>query len=160
MSYAINRNGTIQVYNSVPSKFQGQVKTYASGFNLLTEAERQREGLFDVVIPDGYDSDIHDLGQIYWDSANTQFTYPKTDKVFTKTLDEYKTEKIANLKNNLNSKLAETDWYYIRKYDKNTSIPSAIQTERDDLRTSCNTKETAINALTTIAEVIKYDITL
>lgn len=160
MSYAINRNGTITVYGSVPSKFQGQNKTYANGFNLLTEAEQQREGLFRVVMPDGFDSDIHELGTIYWDSVNSRFTYPKVDKVFTKTLAEFKTDKIANLKHNLNRKLSETDWYYIRKYDKNTIIPAQVQTDRDALRTSCDTKENAINALTSITDVIKYDITL
>ena len=34
-------------------------------------------------MPDGYNSQIHDLGEIFWDSANTQFTYPKTNKTWS-----------------------------------------------------------------------------
>ena len=52
--------------------------------------------------------------EIFWDSANTQFTYPKTNKTWTQSLAELKTQKIANLKAIANSKLSETDWVIIR----------------------------------------------
>ena len=57
-----------------------------------------------------------------------------------------------------NRELAKTDWYVSRKSEKGTAIPSAIQTERDDLRTACNTKESEINAKTTKAGVLNYDL--
>ena len=100
MSYAINRNGTIQVYTSIPKSFKGSQKEYLGGFDQLTRAEQKAEGLYDVVMPSGYNSEIHDLGDIFWDSANTQFTYPKTNKTWSKSLADMKADKIANLKAN------------------------------------------------------------
>lgn len=157
---AINRNGTIQVYNSVPKSFKGQQKEYLGGFDNLSEAQQKAEGLFDVVLPDGYDSRVHDLGDIFWDSANTRFTYPKTNKTFSQTVAELKEQKIANLKANANSKLAETDWVIIRDTELGNITDSAITTARAAIRTSVTTKESEINAKTTKASIIKYDISL
>ena len=160
MAYAINRNGTIQVYQSVPKAFKGSQKEYLGGFDQLTRAEQKAEGLFDVVMPSGYDSQIHDLGTIFWDSANTQFTYPKTDKTWSKTLAELKTQAIANLKANANSKLSETDWIIVRDTELGDTTAQATLDDRAAIRTSCSTKEGEINALTTKAQVVQYDITL
>ena len=160
MAYAINRNGVIQVYSSVPKVFKGSQKEYLGGFDQLTRAEQKAEGLFDVVMPDGYDSQIHDLGEIFWDSANTQFTYPKTNKTWSQTVAELKTQKIANLKSSANSKLAETDWVIIRDTELGNTTDSAITDARAAIRTSVSTKESEINAKTTKAQVVQYDITL
>ena len=46
----------------------------------------------------------------------------------------------------------------VRKAEKGTAIPAATQTERDDIRATVVTKEGEINALTTKAAVLKYDI--
>ena len=58
------------------------------------------------------------------------------------------------------NKLSRTDWYAIRKAEKGIDIPSDIQTERDAIRTNVSTKEGEINALTTKASVLKYNINL
>ena len=157
---AINRNGTIQVYNSVPKVFKGQQKEYLGGFDNLSEAQQRAEGLFDVVMPDGYDSRVHDLGDIYWDSENTRFTYPKTNKTFTQTVAELKEQKIANLKASANSKLSETDWVIIRDTELGNTTAQDILDARAAIRTSVATKESEINAKTTKASVVKYDISL
>lgn len=160
MAYAINRNGTIQVYSSVPKSFKGSQKEYLGGFDQLTRAEQKAEGLFDVVLPSGYNSQIHDLGDIFWDSANTQFTYPKTNKTWSQTVAELKEQKIANLKSIANSKLAETDWVIIRDTELGNTTDSAITDARAAIRTTVATKESEINAKTTKAQVVQYDITL
>lgn len=160
MAYAINRNGTIQVYQSIPKSFEGSQKEYLGGFDQLTRAEQKAEGLFDVVLPDGYDSQIHDLGDIFWDSANTQFTYPKTNKTWSQTLAELKTQKIANLKANANRELAKTDWIIVRDTELGNTTAQSTLDDRAAIRTSCNTKESEINAKTTKAQVVQYDISL
>jgi hypothetical protein len=160
MAYAINRNGTIQVYQSVPKSFKGSQKEYLGGFDQLTRAQQKAEGLFDVVMPSGYDSQIHDLGDIFWDSANTQFTYPKTNKTWSQTVAELKTQKIANLKSNANSKLSETDWVIVRDTELGNTTDAQVLTDRAAIRTSVATKEGEINAKTTKAQVVQYDITL
>ena len=160
MSYAINRNGTIQVYTSIPKSFKGSQKEYLGGFDQLTRAEQKAEGLYDVVMPSGYNSEIHDLGDIFWDSANTQFTYPKTNKTWSKSLADMKADKIANLKANANRELAKTDWIIVRDTELGNTTAQSTLDDRAAIRTSCNTKEGEINAKTTKAQVVQYDISL
>ena len=42
--------------------------------------------------------------------------------------------------------LSKYDWYVVRKAEKSTAIPSAIQTYRDAVRTACDTREKEIDA--------------
>jgi hypothetical protein len=160
MSYAINRNGTIQVYQSIPKSFKGSQKEYLGGFDQLTRAEQKAEGLYDVVMPSGYNSEIHNLGDIFWDSANTQFTYPKTNKTWSKSLADMKADKIANLKANANRELAKTDWIIVRDTELGNTTAQSTLDDRAAIRTSCATKESEINAKTTKAQVVQYDISL
>ena len=55
-------------------------------------------------------------------------------------------------------KLQPTDFYITRFTEKDVSIPSAIQVARDAIRTTAETKENEINALTDKAAILKYDI--
>lgn len=146
-------NGTIKVYNRVPKSYGSII----GGFDLLSDSDLEGHGFYDVIIP-AYDSRIKELGDIYFDSDNSQFTYPVSDKTWTESLADLKTNKIKEAKQLANDKLSETDWYVTRKSEKGTAIPSDIQTKRDGIRTSCNTQETAINAKTTKAQVVSYDI--
>lgn len=146
-------NGTIKVYNTVPKSYGNII----AGFNLLSDDDLEGHGFYDVVVPT-YDGRIKELGDIYFDSANSQFTYPVSNKTWTESLADLKAAKIKELKSIYNTKLAKTDWYVTRKSEKGTAIPSDIQTERDNLRTACGTHETAINAKTTKAQVESYDL--
>ncbi len=148
---AININGTIKTYSSVPKSWGNQI-----GVDYLSESEQNALGFYDVVIPSTNPS--QELGDIYFDSTNEVFTYPVESKTFSQTVAELKEQKIANLKAMYNSELAKTDWYVTRKQEKGTAIPSAIQTERDDLRTACSTHETSINAKTTKASIVDYQL--
>tara|TARA_R100000030_G_scaffold69795_1_gene53489 strand:- start:182 stop:667 length:486 start_codon:yes stop_codon:yes gene_type:complete len=156
---AINKNGVITVHNGVPQTLYGSSGTYLNAPAMSNTALREA-GLYDVVYPEGYNSAIHDLSEIFWDSANTVFTYTKSDKTWSESLADMKTNKIANLKANANSKLAETDWYIIRKNDDGTAVPADITTARAAVRTAVGTKETEINALTEKSAVVLYDINL
>lgn len=146
-------NGTIKVYSTVPKSYGSII----GGFDLLSDSELQGHGFYDVVVPT-YDARVKELGDIHFDSDNSQFTYPVNNRTWTESLADLKAEKIEELKNIYNAKLGATDWYVIRKQEKGTSIPSEVQTERDGLRTACNTHETAINAKTTKAQVQSYDL--
>lgn len=156
---AINKNGVITVHNGVPQTLYGSSGTYLNAPAMSNTALREA-GLYDVVYPEGYNSAIHDLSEIFWDSANTVFTYTKSDKTWSQSLADMKTNKIANLKVNANNKLAETDWYIIRKNDDGTAVPADITTARAAVRTAVGTKETEINALTEKSAVVLYDINL
>jgi hypothetical protein len=156
---AINKNGIITVYNGVPQTLYGSSGTYLNA-PAMSDTALRNAGLYNVVYPEGYNSAIHDLSEIFWDSVNTVFTYTKSDKTWSQSLADMKTNKIANLKTNANSKLAETDWYIIRKNDDGTAVPADITTARAAIRTAVGTKETEINALTEKSAVVLYDINL
>lgn len=153
---AVNNNGKIKVYASVPDSFQSSTGVHMNAPK-MSQIELQNAGMFDVVISDNYDERIHTLGEIYFDSPNTVFKKDLVDKTWTETLDELKTKRINHFKSQVNSKLAETDWYVIRKTDNNDAIPSDVQTARTTLRTQSATVETEINALTEKKEVVLYD---
>ena len=153
---AVNNNGKIKVYASVPDSFQSSTGVHMNAPK-MSEEELKNAGMFDVVISDEYDERIHTLGEIYFDSPNTVFKKDLVDKTWTETLDELKTKRINHFKSMVNSKLAETDWYVIRKTDNNDAIPADVQTARTNLRTQSATVETEINALTEKKEVVLYD---
>ena len=153
---AVNNNGKIKVYASVPDSFQSSTGVHMNAPK-MSQTELQNAGMFDVVISNDYDERVHTLGEIYFDSPNTVFKKDLVDKTWTETLDELKTRRINHFKSMVNSKLAETDWYVIRKTDNNDAIPSDVQTARTNLRTQSATVETEINALTEKKEVVLYD---
>jgi len=156
---AVNKNGTIKVYEGVPKMFYSSTGVHLNA-PAMTEGELRSAGLFDVVLPDGYNSQIHDLSEIYWDSANSQFTYDKSNKTWSQSVAELKESKIANLKSKANSELSKTDWYIVREAEGGTAAPQSILDDRAAIRTTVATKESEINAKTTKASIITYDISL
>ena len=146
----INISGTIKTYSSVP-------KTWGNilGFNYMSDEDLKGIGFYDVVKPTTKQSE--QLGDIYFDADNEVFTYSVESKTYTQTVAELKKQKIANLKRLYNSKLAKTDWYIIRGQE-GTAVPQDIIDARTTLRTECATHETNINAKTTKASVIDYEL--
>lgn len=153
---AVNNNGIITTFPDVPKQFRS-----STGYHLnarsMTAGELRDAGLFDVIIPEEYDSRIHDLDEIYFDSEASVFKKDLINKTWSETLTELKTKQINNFKGQIGSKLAQTDWYIIRNADDGSEIPADITTARADLRTQSNTVETEINALTTKKAVMSYD---
>lgn len=153
---AVNNNGIITTYPDLPKQFRS-----STGYHLnargMTADELHNAGMFDVIIPEEYDSRIHDLDEIYFDSSASVFKKDLINKTWDKTLAELKEQQINNFKGQIGSKLAQTDWYIIRNADDGTEIPADITTARTELRTQSNTVETEINALTTKTAVMSYD---
>ena len=161
-------SGKVVKYSRIPSEWKG-IKHYIGGFHNATTEELEAEGFFDVITPD-YDPVIQVIHNLHLegsyaftdiegnDATREVFTYDVKTKTISETVAELKTKQIKALKSLAYDKLSSTDWYAIRKAEKGTEIPSDIQTERDAIRTSVSTKEGEINALTTKASVLKYDI--
>ena len=148
---AIQINGSIKTYSRLPKTWG----TVIGGFDLLSDSDLQSYGFYDVVIPE-YNSSTQTLGDIEFDSNNNVYTYPVKNLTWSETLSELKEAKIASLKLVYKSKLAETDWYIIRAQE-GVAAPQEILDARSTLRTECDTHETAINALTTKANVQGYE---
>ena len=66
-----------------------------------------------------------------------------------------KTQWIAQTKENANKALAPTDWYVIRKAERDVAIPAEVVAERQAIIDACTAKEAAITAATTIDELIE-----
>ena len=60
----------------------------------------------------------------------------------------------AQEKETAGSLLAKYDWYVVRKAEKSTAIPTAIQTFRDGVRTACDTREKEIDACSDTAALV------
>ena len=153
---AVNNNGIITTYPDVPKQFKSSTG-YHLNARAMTAGELHNAGMFDVIIPEEYDSRIHDLDEIYFDSAESVFKKDLINKTWDQTLAELKEQQINNFKGQIGSKLTETDWYVIRNADDGSEIPADITAARADLRTQSNTVETEINALTTKKAVMSYD---
>lgn len=123
----------------------------------MTADELRSAGLFDVIIDDSYDSRIHTLGEIYFDSASTAFRKDTEDITWSETLAELKEQSINNFKAQIGNKLATTDWYIIREADNGADVPADIVDARVALRELSETVESEISALTTKKKVKTYD---
>jgi hypothetical protein len=147
----ININGTIKTYSSVPKTWGAML-----GVNYMSNEDLKTLGFYDVVRPSTKQSE--QLGDIFFDADNEVFTYPVESRTYTQTVAELKEQKILNLKHLYNSELAKTDWIIIRDQELGNTTDQTILDDRAQLRTDCATHETTINAKTTKASVIDYQL--
>jgi len=153
---AIEINGKIKTFNRLP-------KTWDDGVNLyldFTKVENPQDfGFFDVVMP-SYDSVTQQISNLHFDKKKKAFVYDVTDKVFTEDLDTYKANKIQEVKKQAGDLLKATDWHVVRLAERAIEIPQDIKDERQAILDKADAAELEIDALETIAEVLKYNIVL
>lgn len=147
---AIQVNGAIKTFASLPKVWTDENGTH------LNITDGAAFGFYDVVKPSITAS--QELGDIYFDADNEVFTYPVESKTYTQTVAELKEQKIANLKHLYNQELAKTDWIIVRDQELGQTTNQTILDDRAQLRTDCSTHETAINAKTTKASVVDYEL--
>lgn len=160
--------GKVVKYARLPETLNTNGKHYVN-FRSASGSELEDAGFYDVVVP-SYDAVTQVIFNLHLDNAypaptpddadavRTVFTYDVKAKTISETVAELKTKRIEELKKLGYDKLQPTDWMVVRKAEKGTAIPSETQTERDGIRATVLTKEGEINALTTKAAVLKYDI--
>ena len=153
---AVNNAGIITFYQSVPNSFRSSTGLHLNVKGWSSQ-DMKDNGLFDVIIDDSYDSRIHDLGEIYWDTGATVFKKDKSNKSFDKSVSELKEQSISNFKSRIGGELAKTDWYIIREMDNGVDVPADIVDARIALRELSDIVESEINELTTKSKVITYD---
>ena len=88
--------------------------------------------------------------QVY-DKA-TKSMVDTTEQVVTKGL---KSQFVAQVKDTAGKLLASTDWYVIRKAERNIEIPSEVALKRTQIVTESNRLETDIQASTTVEALIE-----
>jgi hypothetical protein len=146
-------NGEIKLFNTLPSTWNGK-KHYMGGFASSPVEVLEEEGFYEVVDPQ-YDSATEKLGELYLE--DNKYYYRVIQKTWSESLAELKENKIYYLQEHTNSLLLATDWYYIRKLDRNIDVPQEIEDQRAIILNNHNDHEAAINALTKKAEVVKYE---
>ena len=72
------------------------------------------------------------------------------ERLVTKGL---KSQWIAKVKHNTNMTLAQTDWYVIRKAERNVDIPVDVATNRAAIVAWATATEASITAVTTVEEL-------
>jgi hypothetical protein len=82
----------------------------------------------------------------------TESMVDTTEQVVTKGL---KSNFIAQVKQTAGSLLAQTDWYVVRKAERNVDIPANIVTKRATVVTEADRLETAIGNVTTVEALIE-----
>ena len=88
--------------------------------------------------------------QVY-DKA-TESMVDTTEQVVTKGL---KSQFVAQVKDTAGKLLNATDWYVIRKAERNVDIPSEVVLKRTQIITESNRLETDIQASTTVESLIE-----
>jgi hypothetical protein len=88
--------------------------------------------------------------QVY-DKA-TKSMVDTTEQVVTKGL---KSQFVAQIKDTAGKLLAQTDWYIIRKAERNVDIPAEIALKRTQIVTEANRLENDIKASTTVEALIE-----
>jgi len=86
-----------------------------------------------------------------WD-PETETMVDTSEQMVTKGL---KTNWIVQIKQTTNSLLAQSDWYVIRKAERDVAIPTDIVTKRAATITESNRLETAITSATTVTGLIE-----
>jgi hypothetical protein len=105
--------------------------------NVSTEEQKAAIGITWVADPAPVDT------RFYWD----------TD--LPKDLNDLKTQFVAQVKDTAGKLLNTTDWYVIRKVERNVDIPSEIALKRTQIVTEANRLETDIKASTTVEALIE-----
>jgi len=127
--------------------------------NLSSAEEKEAIGLTEVADPEIFDN------RFYWDAGLPKALDDKEEvddedkpildqdgkQLITKGL---KTNFVAQIKDTTNKLLASTDWYVIRKAERNIDIPTDIADKRSAIITESNRLETEINAVKDVEELI------
>ena len=70
-----------------------------------------------------------------------------------------KEDMISKVKTQVGARLQATDWMVIRELDGGQAMPADVKAYRSAVRAEGNTKETEINALSTLEDIILYEAT-
>ena len=140
--------------------------------NLRNPAIREALGVTEVADPPAYDQ------RFYWGVDNPKLLDDREESdeegnpLYVKVLGEVdgepamvysderlvtkglKSQWIAQTKATAGSLLAQTDWYIIRKAERDTSIPQDVVTFRAAVVAECGRLETVITACATVEELI------
>jgi len=154
--YALIENNEIkETFSNIRALTIGDVQYPKNIFTVWSESELNNVGLYTVVFDNSNKKD---------DSCytNTDVSYTFADGKVTesfgtatpKELDDVKSQKKKNIKQQASELLTTTDWYIIKAVDvESYSAPANIVTHRANIRSKSNEMESKIDACTTVDEL-------
>jgi hypothetical protein len=125
-------------------------------FREALESVWQQEGFFDLVEPI-YDPLIQQLGNLFFNPSDKVFTYSILDKVLP-SLEEVKALKIAELKTAVKKLYATVQWLVEAYRIDDTPLPTNIRDKIRLIKTRYEQAKNQVNALTTVPEVLKWQV--
>ena len=111
--------------------------------NLSTEEEKNSVGITWVADPTPVDT------RFYWDTDLPKALEDKLEEDGS-TTKGLKTQYVAQVKDTAGKLLNTTDWYVIRKAERNVEVPSEVALKRTQVVAEANRLETDIQASTTV----------
>jgi len=116
--------------------------------NLSTEEEKNAVGITWVADPVPVDT------RFYWDTNLPKALEDKLEEDGS-TTKGLKTQFVAQVKDTAGKLLNTTDWYVIRKAERNVEVPSEVALKRTQIITESNRLEVSINSATTVEDLIE-----
>ena len=116
--------------------------------NLSTEEEKTAIGITWVADPAPVDT------RFYWDTDLPKALEDKLEEDGS-TTKGLKTQFVAQVKDTAGKLLNATDWYVIRKAERNVEVPSEVALKRTQVVAEANRLETDIQASTTVEALIE-----
>jgi len=116
--------------------------------NLSTEEEKLAIGITWVADPIPVDT------RFYWDTNLPKALEDKLEEDGS-TTKGLKSQFIAQVKDTAGKLLAQTDWYIIRKAERNVDVPADVATKRANIIAESDRLEAAITGVTTVEELIE-----
>lgn len=151
-------NGNIKTYSTTPKSWGAVI----CGFDTFSDSKLQTYGFYNIedikTTHSDFDGRIHNIGALSFDADNNVYKYAKTNKTFSQSVAELKTQKILNLESIYKFELEKTDWIVTKYLELGQSIPQSTLDARAALRTECNNHEGFINSKTTKNSIITYDL--
>tara|TARA_R110002126_G_scaffold17137_3_gene67452 strand:- start:814 stop:1395 length:582 start_codon:yes stop_codon:yes gene_type:complete len=148
----IEDDTVVRTFNHPESITINNIQHPLSIFTLWSEEELNTIGIYSITKNiTSFDSKIQK--QISSSRVFENNTVVESNVVVDRDLDEIKQSLNTDVSNTLSSYLSQSDWYYIRKLDKEIAIPSAIQTWRNELRANAASMETSISNAADVAAI-------
>jgi hypothetical protein len=116
--------------------------------NQATEEQKLAIGITWVADPAPIDT------RFYWDTDLPKALEDKLEEDGS-TTKGLKTQFVAQVKQTAGSLLAQTDWYVIRKAERDVAIPTNVVTKRAAIVTEADRLETAITNAATVEALIE-----
>ena len=116
--------------------------------NLSTEEEKNAIGITWVADPAPVDT------RFFWDTDLPKALEDKLEEDGS-TTKGLKSQFVAQVKDTAGKLLNTTDWYVIRKAERNVEVPSEVALKRTQIITESNRLEVNINSATTVEDLIE-----